>query len=203
MNQRRQLLRWLAATVGSTVAFVLCGYATADQDVSIQIVAASAYRWHPPSHLVGGYTVLDCKLVIVNTAPEKLMVRSGYESPFDGIALAITRDDNRPLAEAQSTLHNAPIYGYPGKQFDIPTGRTTNEIRFTVTNMFPEDNHLRIYVHGKLIEALAKSKFSYSITSSIVHVILSDTTNSRVVRSAFKTGFAGSFFQFQLGQLEG
>ena len=163
--------------VAFTVAFARWGYATADQDVSIQIVAASAYRWHLPSQLVGGYTILDCSLVIVNATPEKLMVRSGYESPFDGIALTITRNDNRPLAEAQSTLHNAPVYGYPGKQFEIPPGRTTNEIRFTVTNMFPDDHDLRIYVHGKLTEALAKSTFSYSITSSIVHVTLSDSTN--------------------------
>lgn len=162
--------------ITAAIAFA-CGYVQWDQaapvhDVIIEIASASAFRWHSPNTLDKDYTMIDCKLVIINTLPNNLRVRSGYESPFHGIAVTVEDSNGRVLGDGYSISHNAPYYDYPGKAFYIPPGRTTNELKFTIDNTFPNSNVIKIYAHGILVEALSKSKFSYSVTSNVVVVNL-------------------------------
>jgi hypothetical protein len=44
----------------------------------------------------------------------------------------------------------------------------TNEIRFTIDNMFPDTNDLRINVSGMLVKSLIPSDLDYRITSDVV-----------------------------------
>jgi hypothetical protein len=119
-----------------------------------------------------GYTVIDCKVVIINTLPKDLAVHSGYESPFRWAGITVQANNGRILAHGQSVLHGTPFWPNPGKAFDIPRGRSTNEIRFTVEKTYLETNDIQFYVQGILVEALVNSTFSYSLTSNVVSVRL-------------------------------
>jgi hypothetical protein len=168
MRLGHSLIKWIA------VSFIGAGgiLGAPMHDLSIELASASAYRWHLPGSVEAGYIVIDCKIVIINKLPNDITVHSGYDSAFNWVELKVTGDDGRILSDGLSVLHNAPCWPSPGKAFDIPRGRSTNEIRFWVDKTFLERADLQFYVHGVFSEPLVNTKLSCSLTSNIVRAKL-------------------------------
>jgi hypothetical protein len=163
---------WITAAFVSGGFFMEWVRADSTNGVLIEIVSAAAYSWHPPNSVEAGYTIIDCKVVIINALPENLTVHSMYESPFNWAVVSVKGTNAQDFAKGISTLHCTPYYPNPGKAFVIPQGRSTNRIRFTVDKTFFDTNDIQICVCGGLVEALQKSKFNYSVTSNVVGVKL-------------------------------
>jgi hypothetical protein len=89
MDFRQTVFNFFIIALVTAVPQVQLVQASPSHDVFVEIVSAAGFRFHSPNPIDKGYTVIDCKMVIINNAAKSLTLHSGYRSPFNEIVLNV------------------------------------------------------------------------------------------------------------------
>lgn len=121
-----------------TIAVLATGLSVSSDEpkpaVSLILTKASAERSGPDT--VPSHTLFRCEVRLDNHTGDDLVVRSKFNSAFDGLELVVTNVQGRTLAQQPYIMHQSPFT--ESREFKLKKGVTTATIGCPIQD-FPAD----------------------------------------------------------------
>jgi len=111
-------------------------------DIRLSIGAASAVRQERGA-------VIRCNAELCNWSETNLVVKSQFNSAFDGLSVVVRAPDGKALGKTSFLHHQSPGWTEP-RPFPVPVGVTTNTLVFVPDALPPDIAEIIIQVVGDL-----------------------------------------------------
>ncbi|MEI8381197.1 MAG: hypothetical protein WCJ09_13800 [Planctomycetota bacterium] len=132
-----------------TAVVLATGHSSADEPkptVSLILTKASAERSGPDTKPPD--TLFRCEVSLDNQMGSDLVVRSNFNSAFDGLELVVTTVEGKTLAQQSHAVHQSP-FAEP-RDFKLKKGVTTATIGFPIQDFPADAKVVKVRVVGTL-----------------------------------------------------